>query len=308
MKKIFIASSTFAEIDKRPLEELKKAGFEIIANPYKRRLTEKEIIDLGKDCAGVIAGLGKYTLNVMKNLSKLKVISRVGTGLDNVDLEAAEKLKISVFNTPQAPVEPVSEFTVGLLLSLVRNIPYMDNALKRGQWKRASGTLLKDKVIGIIGLGRIGKRTAALLKAFECRQILAYDICYDKNWIKKNNYIKCVEFKKLLNESDIILIHAAGNTCMIGENEINSMKKGVFIVNTSRGSMIDENALCKALKAKAVAGVAIDTFDKEPYNGELTAIESAVLTPHVASNTFTTRTQMEMEASKNVIKALKGRG
>ena len=163
--KITISTTSFGRYDNVPLELCKKNGYKITLNSYGRRVTSSELVELAGDSVGLIAGTESLSEDVLIKLPLLKVISRCGTGLDNVDLKAAKKRKIKVFNTPNAPVMPVAELTVGLIFSLLRDIPFMDKDIKAGLWKKRMGSLLCGKKVGIIGFGKIGKKVAELLNA-----------------------------------------------------------------------------------------------------------------------------------------------
>ena len=169
--KVLIGPSTFGEQDKTPLNCLRENGFEIIGNPYKRKLTEDEVIKLlSKNVAGLIAGLEPLNRKVLSKTG-LKVISRCGSGVSNVDLEAAAEMGIKVYSTPQGPTTAVAELTVGVLLNLLRRVSFMDNQLHAGKWAKQTGYQLEGKIVAIIGFGRIGRKVAALLKAFGAKLI-----------------------------------------------------------------------------------------------------------------------------------------
>jgi len=172
MSSILIGPSSFAELDQSPLQKLSDAGYNIIDNPYKRRLTKLELKELLKDdVCGIIAGLEPFDRDVLKS-AKLKVISRVGSGLSNVDLESCEELGIKVCSTPNGPTEAVAELTLGGLLGMLRMIPQMNASLHEGKWEKQIGTQLKGKTVLIVGYGRIGRRVAELLRPFAVKLLI----------------------------------------------------------------------------------------------------------------------------------------
>lgn len=300
MEKITITTSSFAGFDKSPVELLKENGFEVILNPFGRTLKENEIIELCKGSIGIIAGTEVLDGKTLDSLgSVLKVVSRCGTGMDSVDLVAANKLGIKIFNTPDAPTIAVAELTLGLILNLLRKISYMDRGIRRDLWKKSMGNLLSEKNVGIIGFGRIGEKVAEFLRPFECK-IKYYDI---KDEVTGHG-IERVELNELLNTSDIISIHVSAKKQLIGEHEINMMKKGAFIINVSRGGVIDEKALYNALKIGQLSGAALDVFEQEPYSGHLRELDNVILTPHIGSYAVETRVSMEKEAVLNLLKGL----
>lgn len=300
-KKILIGPSSFAATDKEPMERLLKAGYEIIDNPYKRKLTKEELFHLlTEDVIGIIAGLEPLDREVMGK-SNLKVISRVGSGLSNVDLKGAEELKIKVFSTPQGPTEAVAELTIGAMLCVMRMITQMDQALHNGQWNKKIGYQIQGKTIAIIGFGRIGKRVAELLIPFGVKIIVVDPYLT----VLSNPDYKLMSLNEALTMSDIISIHSSGENCILGENEFSIMKKGVFILNVARGSLVSEEALIKSLDEEKVSGAWLDTFKQEPYQGPLSKYPNVVLTPHVGSYTAECRKSMEMEAVENLLQGLK---
>lgn len=302
METIVITTTSFGEYNRTPLKLLKENGLKFVLNPYKRKLDKEKIIELCEKAIGIIAGTETIDADILKKLNKLRVISRCGTGIENVDLEAAKKKKIKVFNTPDVPTRPVAELTVGLLLSLLRKIHQMDSDIKDGKWEKKMGNLLYGKRVGIIGFGRIGQKVGELLSGFDV-EIAYYDV------EKKSASFNCAKmgFKEILSWSDIVSLHlapAAKSGHIIGEKEIGLMKKGGWIVNASRGDVIDEGALYKALKEGYLTGAAIDVYEEEPYNGKMRDLENVLLTPHIGSYAKEARIEMEKQAVENLLKGL----
>ena len=304
-QKILISPSSFGKCGNEPIDLLKKNDFEIINNPYGRRLTESEVIELGKECIGIIAGVEPFTVNVLDNLTKLKCISRCGSGLDNIDLKKAEELGIVIKNTPFGPTRAVSELTIGLIFDVLRQISLRDRFLRNGKWHKEMGFLLKDKKIGVLGLGRIGRVTSELLINLGAK-VYGFDIKPDKSWIKKTN-IDLLSFDELLSTCDLICVHVStdpNSGYLISENEFKKMKKGSFLVNVSRGGIVDEKALFKYLKNEKLFGAAVDVFEEEPYIGILTELDNVILTPHIGSYAKEARLEMELESVKNLLSVL----
>jgi D-3-phosphoglycerate dehydrogenase len=299
--KILIGPSSFAAIDKTPMNRLIDAGYDVLDNPYKRKLTKKELFALlDGDVVGIIAGLETIDREVLEN-ARIQVVSRVGAGLSNVDLVAARDLGIGVFSTPDAPTNAVAELTIGAMLSLLRMIPQMDQALHDGQWQKKIGFQLLDKTVAIIGFGRIGRRVAELLSPFGVK-ILVVDPYVDES--------ACAGYRKLdtnaaLSEADIVTIHSSGHDCIIGEKEFALMKKGVYLLNVARGGVVSEKSLEKAIEDGTLAGAWLDTFEEEPYKGSMCNYRNVILTPHVGSYTAECRLQMENEAVDNLLNYLK---
>ncbi|TAM37201.1 hydroxyacid dehydrogenase [bacterium] len=300
--KVFISTTTFAEHSNEPLSILEKNGIDFVVNPLKRKLTEQEIASFLKEgsYAGLVAGTESITKEALEQAKSLKVISRVGVGMDNIDLAEASKLHIRVFNTPDVLVDSVAELTLGLIINCLRKIYSGDRNIHNKIWKKEMGLLFKGKVLGIIGFGKIGRRVSALAKAFGVN-IIFYDIRKIKD-----SFAKQVSLDNIFSYADIISIHFSGKETLISSSEISKMKEGVVLINTSRGSGIDEEALYDGLKSGKVSSAALDVFHNEPYNGKLSDLENCLLTPHIGSYAKEARIEMEIESVNNLIKGLKG--
>ncbi|MFM9172989.1 MAG: phosphoglycerate dehydrogenase [Acidimicrobiaceae bacterium] len=271
-------------------------------NPFKTRLTEDRAIDLlGKDSIGLIAGLEPLNEKVLQSATALKVIARVGTGLDNVDLTAAEKLGIKVLNTPDAPTSAVAELTLGHILGLLRNITTTDRQIRNNKWQGQMGSLLETKTVGVIGFGRIGQKVAKLVAAFGAK-VIVHD-----PFTRAEDFENC-SLKELCTQSDVLTLHVPYSDKthhIIGAEEIQAMRKGSFVVNVSRGGLVDEVSLLSALESKHLAGAALDCFEQEPYFGPLSKLENVQMTAHMGTYARETRDLMEQEASLLLVKALR---
>jgi len=305
MKKIFIATSSFASLDKTPIKILENNLFDIVLNKKGRKLSSLEMIAQLRDCDGVIAGTEKYESDLLQNAKKLKVISRLGVGIDNIDLQVAKELGIIVLKTKTTPALSVSELALGLMLNIIRKISKKDQEIKNGIWQKNMGFLLSGKTIGIIGLGVIGKTFIKLVKGFNLN-ILAYDLVEDVEFANKHK-IKYCNIEDLLSQSDIVSIHlnlSNKTNKFIDENKLKKMKSDSILINTSRGEIVDEKALVKVLKEKKILGAGLDVFDEEPYSGHLTKLDNVVLTPHIGAYSKEIRTKMEIEVVNNLINGL----
>jgi len=302
---IFIALSTYAEYGKTPLMLLQESGVHYSLNHLGRRLIRQEIVEMGLNATGIVAGVEPYDSEVLSHLPNLKCISRAGVGVDNIDLDYANNRNIIIKNTPDVVIRPVAELTLAMVFDLLRKITYHTTILKERRWEKSAGSLLLGKNIGIIGTGRIGKATAELLMKLGAK-ILACDLAPDKKWARLHD-ITYVPFNKLISTSDIISLHLSSikdDMPLLGEYEMNMMKHGVMIINTSRGEFIDEIALCNALETGQVGSAGLDVFPEEPYDGKLLNFSNVVVTPHVATLTRESRLQMEVEATQNLINVL----
>jgi len=205
--KILIALQTFGEHDDRPLRLLRNAGAEVMTNDHKHRLVKEEIVELGKECEGIVAGVEPYDKWVLNQLPKLKCLSRCGVGMDNIDLEEAKTRNIAVLNTPNVVIQPVAEMAVAMAFDLLRHLTTSTVNLRSGNWTKISGGLLAGRKVGIIGLGRIGKRTAELFKALGAK-VVGCDPYPDKAWLTKTA-VELVTLDDLLGGSDIISLHVS---------------------------------------------------------------------------------------------------
>ncbi|MGB9498881.1 MAG: phosphoglycerate dehydrogenase [Dissulfuribacterales bacterium] len=302
-KIILITTSSFGQYDKELIREIESQGFNAIVNPYRRKLTETEVSKLIDEHqpVGIIAGVEPLTRCVLKHARNLRVISRAGIGMDSVDLDAAKALGIDVYNTPDAPTVPVAELTVGLMLSLLRRIHITDGGIRRKEWLRPMGNLLQGRTIGIIGCGRIGSCVAGLLAGFECK-ITGYDPASPGT-----DCIPMADMDSLLKQSDIVTLHlpySKENYHLIDAKAIGLMKKGACLINASRGGLVDEDALIKALRSGHLAGAALDCFEEEPYSGPLSGFDNVLLTAHIGSYAVEGRVMMERQAMENLLGAL----
>ena len=308
MKKVLITTVPFANKNRQPLELLEHAGIEYFINPLNKKLTENELLEIVADFDVIIAGTEQITSKVLNRASNLKMISRVGIGLDSVDLSAAEQRGIKVSFTPDAPAPAVAELTVGLMLSLLRSTHVANAELHRGEWVRHFGRRISEITIGIIGVGRIGQRVLRRLNGFGTSQILVNDLNPDDRLTPQTKLI-WTDKEEIYKQADIISLHlplTKHTKNMIRAEQIAVMKPDAILINTARGGIINEFDLANALNAGHLDGAAIDVFEHEPYTGPLAEIERCILTSHMGSMTVDCRTRMEIEATEEAVRFLRG--
>jgi D-3-phosphoglycerate dehydrogenase len=284
-----------------------------------------ELLSLCKDVDILMVGDIKHiplTREALKKLPKLKLISVYGVGIDAIDLKAASELGILVANAPEYGVEDVADHTLALMLSLLKRIPMLDSELRKRGWSsiRTNIKYLKEKfgafrelsslVVGLIGFGRIGRAVARRLQPFDCK-IIAYDP-YVPDYIFQQYQVRESNFENLLSSSDIISIHVTLSKetyHLLDEKAFQLMKDGAMLVNTSRGEVVDERALIKALKSGKLSGAALDVFEKEPLpkNHPLTKMPNVILTPHIAWYSEEAMMKQKRETVLNVKEFLLGR-
>lgn len=300
--KVLIATSNFSKFSKKPIEILHKNNCEIIKNPFERKMTSNEIISLGKNIDGVIAGTEEYNKKLLNELKNLKIISRVGVGLDSIDIKETKKRGIKVAINNFSPSLAVSEFTLSLILNLLKKIHFHSNELKKNNWSKSSGSLLSNKTIGIVGAGNIGQEFLKLLSGFNL-DFLIFDELQSESLMKKKN-VKYVSLEYLFKNSDIITIHIANNKKtknLIDKSFFSLMKDHSIFINTSRGEIINEDDLFELLINNETISAGIDVFKTEPYKGPLSNLENVITTPHIAAYAKETRIEMEIDAVKNLI-------
>ena len=303
METVLTTTTSFARESPDLVEPVRASGLRLVINPLARKVNEEELGKLLKDYrpVGLLAGTEPITRVVLdKAKGHLKIISRVGTGWDNVDREAARQMGIRVYRTSGVLTQAVAELTIGLILSALRSISSNDRLIRQGKWHKTMGGLLSGKIVGIIGFGHIGQRVGELVTSFGAK-VLYYDPQpMDAPWAQ------AVTLPELLSQAEIITIHASGREKILGPDELkNICKQGVLLVNTARGGLIDESALQDCLKNGKVSFACLDVFEDEPYCGPLCSLENVILTPHVGSYAREARVLMERTAVENLLNGLR---
>ncbi len=295
-------------LDDEGVEKLRREGFDVIVEPL---IEQNELEKIVSSCdAIVVRSRTKVTKQLIEKGNRLKVIGRAGAGVDNIDVEAARKRGIMVLNTPEAPADSVAELTMGLMLAISRKISCADRLMKEGKWakRELEGTLLKGKTLGLIGFGNIGAKVAKLAKAFGMKVI------FTKRTPPSHEILDAVEAEyvsldELLMRSDIVSVHAPlteQTLNMIGTKELNLMKKGAILINTSRGNIIDEASLLEALKSGKLGGAGLDVYCTEPpSNLELIRLQNVVCTPHLGAQTEEAQKASSVQLAEKIIQFFK---
>lgn len=294
-------------IDEKGIRILKNSGLRV---EYLPEITNQELISIVKDYdVIVVRSRTKITKDVIASAVKAKIIARVGVGLDNIDVNEAQKRGIEVINAGEASVNAVSELVLGFMFALSRNIPIANNATKDGKWikKDLMGGELKGKYLGIIGLGKIGRNVARLARGLRMN-LIGYDVVpIDKNFTQEVSLIT-TDLKTLLESADFITCHVPfteQTKHLINKDMLSKMKKDAFLINTSRGEVIDEQALVDCLKNKGIGGAALDVYEVEPpTNKELLELDNIICTPHVAAQTREGQELASMVIGEKIIQRL----
>ena len=305
MLKVLITTVPFGDNNRLPLDLLEKNNIEYLTNSLNRKLSEDELAEMVKDL--IIAGTEPITKKVMDAASNLKMISRVGIGLDSVDLLEAERQGITVSYTPDAPAPAVAELTVGLILTLLRSVQLSNIEMHNGKWHRFFGRRLSEVTIGIIGVGRIGTGVLQHLQGLNPIKILLNDVNPNRKLDQKFSNIEWTDKESIYKQADIISIHTpltAQTKNMVQKEQLLSMKEDAMIINTARGGIINENELYNVMQSNHLSGAAIDVFDFEPYDGKLREIKRCILTAHMGSMSIDCRARMEIEATEEAVRFL----
>jgi len=286
-------------ISKIGITILKKAGLNVVDKPS---ITNSELLsEVENYDVIVVRSRTKITNEVISNAKKAKIIARVGVGLDNIDVDSARQNNIEVVNSPESAINAVAELVMGLMLSLARNLPLADREMKKGNWmkKELTGIELRGKYLGIVGVGNIGRNLARIARALRMN-IIGYDIFPIKQDFINEVGMITTDFNTLVASSDFISCHVPSTPDtmhMFNESTFSNMKSTAFFINSSRGEIVDENALYNALTTKKIAGAALDVFEEEPAtNKKLLQLSNIICTPHIGA-----QTKESQELASNVI-------
>ncbi|SHO45363.1 putative D-isomer specific 2-hydroxyacid dehydrogenase, NAD binding domain protein [Nitrosotalea sinensis] len=290
-------------------EILQKNGLQITYEPeitpdqIKEKIANFDIV--------IVRSRTKITKEMIEKASKCKIIARVGVGLDNIDTEAAKAKGIRVINAVEGAMNAVAELVLGLMLSLAREIPRADREIRNGKWlkKELMGSELSGKYLGIVGLGNIGKRLAKLARALNMN-IIGFDVMpIADDFAREVGLIKA-DIDTLLSSADYVSFHVPLTETthhLVNAKRLSTMKKTAYIINTSRGEIIDEDALYDALQQGKLAGAALDVFEKEPAVGnKLTTLPNVVCTPHIGAQTKEAQTLAANVIGEKIIMILRG--
>ena len=306
---VLVTATSYGKNDPRLKSELEALVGKVTYNPTGKPLNSAQLAELLPGVDGYIAGLDQIDGAALEKADRLKVITRYGVGVDNVDFNVTRRKGIVVTNTPGANSVSVAELALALMLALARQISEADAAVHRGEWPRLNGVSIEGKIIGILGLGAIGKQLVLRLRGFNCR-ILAYDPFYEGNFAEENG-VEMVPLKDVISQADFLSLHMpllAETRKMVGPAFLATMKKGSFLVNTARGELIDEDALYAAVEAGHIRGVGLDAFEVEPPdpNNKLLRLPQVICTPHLGAQTDGATSNMGWLALRDCLAVLGG--
>jgi D-3-phosphoglycerate dehydrogenase / 2-oxoglutarate reductase len=296
-------------INQTGIDILKKAGMKV---DYKPNILTDELLSIVKDYQVILVrSRTKITREVIQAASNAKIIARAGVGLDNIEVTAAEEKGIRVVNAPEAAINAVSELTVGNMISLARSIPLADSEMKRGKWikKNLMGTELSGKYLGIVGVGNIGRNVGRIAKALRMN-LIGYDpYPIDRDYIKEVGLI-VTDLNTLVQSADFITCHVPlleETKHLFNAELISNMKSTAYIINASRGGVIDETALYNALCNGSIAGAALDVFETEPpLNNPLIGLSNVICTPHIGAQTKEAQELTSIVIAEKIIQIIRG--
>lgn len=304
--KVLITSNSFGKYSARPKEMLEEAGWEVVLNSYHRMMTEDEFKKEIQDADAVILSTEVLNKSVIDVAKKLKVVSRYGVGLDNVDVAYCREKGITVTTTQNANSNAVAEFAMALMFAALKGICVSNGYAKQSKWKKIEGRDLAGKTVGIIGLGSIGREVAKKLQSFDVT-ILAHDVYYDEAFVKEHG-IRKATIESLVKHADIITLHAPAidERPLLAASEFSLMKQEAVLINTARASLVDSEALIKTLEEGKLLAVALDVHPQEPqFDERLLKFENVILTPHNAAISREAIDKTSLVAVENLLKSFK---
>jgi D-3-phosphoglycerate dehydrogenase len=284
-------------------------GIELITPEVKERLEEIDILNYAGQFDGAVCGDDRYTRKVLENcLPHLKVISKWGTGIDSIDKQTCQELGIQLKNTPNAFTLPVSDSVLGYILAFARRQPWMDRAMKSGEWQKIPGCSLSECTLGVVGLGNVGKAVIRRAKGFGMT-ILGNDIIPIAPDFILENKVEMVSLKELMQRSDFISMNTDLNPTsrhLINDETLSWVKEGAVLINTSRGPVVDEKALIKALQAGKLGGAALDVFEFEPLpqDSPLLKMDNVMLAPHNTNSSPAAWERVHWNTIRNLLEGL----
>ncbi len=287
LEKIVVTSPSFSRNDILK-KEIYSVFSNVVLNERDQKLEGDTLIEYIKDADGIIVGLEKMGKHILSTCQNIKIISKYGVGLDNIDLEYCKERGIVVVWTPGVNKISVAEMTLAFMIMLGRRLHSISIQLKNGVWSKNGGFDLYGKVVGIIGVGNIGKEVVKLLKPFRCN-VMVNDIIDQKEYYKENDLIESSK-NEIFRNADFVTLHTplSGLTKnLINRDVLSSMKKSAYLINTARGQIVNSNDLKWALKNGIIAGAALDVYDEEPpEDSELLKLENLICTPHIGGNSY----------------------
>lgn len=314
MDKILVSVSYFDTLGREAWNLLEENGYDIIYNPEKNfpSYTTEEIEELPdrEEITAALVGMDDYRdERKYQLLPNLRIVTKFGVGVDNIDGELAKKYGVKICNAPGQNANAVAELTVCFILNLLRSVPFKQKEMEEGIWDRSQRYEIKGKIIGLLGFGSIAKLVAKKLQAWDVK-VIACDLFPDKKTAAELG-VRMTTQEEVITTSDFVSIHipAAPETYhLFDEKKINAMKDGVYLLNLARGALVDLNALANALNSGKLAGAGLDVFEVEPLpaDAEIFKCKNVVVTPHVGAETFEAYHNVSMTTALDFVRVIKG--
>lgn len=304
--KVLVTPRSVTSAGHPALDDLREAGYDVVFSTPGRQPTEEELLELVPGCVGYLAGVEKVTARVLEAARDLKVISRNGVGIDNIDLDAAGRLNVRVCRALGANSQGVAELTVGLMFALARSIPFSDRTIKSDLWERRKGIELAGRTLGLLGCGTIGRLVARMAVALGL-DVIAHDAVPDASFNPGGSF-RFGSLDEVVRQSDVISLHCPppeDGRPLIDRTTLKKTKQGVYLINTARHELVDAVALSEHLQTGHVAGAALDVFDSEPpTDGSLANNDRVIATPHIGGFTQESVGRAVQGAVDNILAAL----
>ena len=310
--RVLVSAPYFIPVIENYRERLLAEGVELIAANVNERLSEEELLECVGDIDGIICGDDRITGRVMDAAPRLKVISKWGTGIDSIDSAEAKRRGIPVYRTRNAFSEPVADTVLGYILTFARRLPWMDRDIRQGKWQKPRLVSLGECVLGVVGVGDCGKAVVRRAKSFGMR-VLGNDIKVLPDDFLTETGLEVVSLEDLLSKADFVSLHPDLNPTsyhIIGKKQFETMKPGAYLINTSRGPVVDEGALVGALQEGRIAGAALDVFEEEPLPAEspLRTMDNCFLAPHNANSSIKAWERVHENTVRNLLEGLNTNG
>ena len=306
--KVLVSAPYFLPVMEMYRQRLAEEGIELIGARVNERLSEDELIEVIKDIDGIICGDDRITERVLAEAPRLKVISKWGTGIDSIDAEAANRQRIPVYRTRNAFSEPVADSVLGYMLTFARKQPWLDRDIRQGRWEKPQLMALGECALGVVGVGDCGKAVVRRAVSFGMR-ILGNDIVKLPADFVTATGLEVVSLEKLLTTADFVSLNTDLNPTsyhLIGKAQLELMKTDAYLINTSRGPVIEEPALIQALQQGRIAGAALDVFEEEPLPADspLRALDNCLLAPHTANSSPNAWNRVHENTVRNLLDGL----
>lgn len=307
--RILISAPYFLPVVEHYRSRLEAEGMELIIADVRERLSEQELLPLVSKIHGVICGDDEFTERVLHAAPYLKVISKWGTGIDSIDTNAAARLGISIFNTPDAFTDCVADTTLGYVLNFARQLFRMDQDVRSGKWSKPDAVTLRERTLGVIGVGNIGKAVVRRAVAFGMTVLGNDPVPMPESFVVETG-LKLVSIHELLKSSDFVTLHCDLNPTsyhLIDRPQLDLMRPTAYVINTSRGPVVNEQALIEALERGQIAGAALDVFESEPLPADspLRKLNNCLLAPHNANSGLAAKKRVHESTIHNLLTGLK---